>query len=1093
MSKLAEPIDREIIAAILNALGHGEGTITYGELSERIRSITGREINPHMGFNVALGRIQDLCEAGGTPCLSAVVVNKSQVPGSGFLPYYREKNPEDTRTDDEIISNEQERCSEQRDWSPLLELCGMKQEMVAAFDGEPLDADALVWSRFVPIIDQYEKSFGSFRPEEVYKWEAAKCFQEHWDLDAADFLAMLDASLEKAGNLLSSRMYYAKGMIHGIVENDPEAARTSFRALFDEQIPLAERLSSFSDDMGRQLEALNAARAEQDVHPAKNHYQDVRAMSVYLSLARNSVHYLFKPDLFCGFAQMVGFPYSTDKYQKVVEHDRLCDLILGYLETRRPELIEVSDGMLDDALRSADPKHHLLVQDIIYFTRHDVSRTWAYAPGEQASHWEDLRGAGVMGIGWSEVGDPSLFKTKKDLREALSVAYGKENPANDTDTIWSFVHGLKPGDTVWVRRGLSTVIGRGIVRSNFRFDADRPFYPSVRDVEWEDIEPFEVPGRFSQKTLSELNEKTSVTVSALEELSAEAEANAGWYPPEDEYSPAITDGQWESLVAMPDVFTDDALVALGCLRARGGATTVTELAQSFGRSPNWYQGQAVSLAQRIAGALPAVKPYMTDGQTKWWPILFVGRDQEKGAPGTFVWKLRRGLARALDTVDWKRHPLEEAGCAPTEASGEKSYWWLTASPRIWSLSGSKPGKEQSYTIYTDSGSPRRVHANFLQVKPGDVVVGYEATPVKKVVALCEISKPTDDEKIYFKKIRDLVDPVPYAEIKADEVLSQSQFIKNPNGSLFSLTKEEYDRILELSGEDSPIAPATKSEPYGDADFLEEVYVSERDLRTMRRLLERKRNLILQGAPGTGKTFCARRLAWDIMGERDDGRICQVQFHQSTTYDDMMAGYRPSEGGGFEAVPGEFLRFCDRAARDPERPWFFIIDEINRANISKVFGELLMLIEAGHRGETLRLPLLDRNVSVPENLYLIGMMNTADRGLALIDYALRRRFAFFEMEPAFDNERFIEAIEGSGNGKLLALAQEVRALNAAIADDPSLGSGFRIGHSYFLLGGAVTDDDVRDVIEYELAPLLREYWFDAPDMAESKIDDLRSVL
>ena len=122
-----------------------------------------------------------------------------------------------------------------------------------------------------------------------------------------------------------------------------------------------------------------------------------------------------------------------------------------------------------------------------------------------------------------------------------------------------------------------------------------------------------------------------------------------------------------------------------------------------------------------------------------------------------------------------------------------------------------------------------------------------------------------------------------------------------------------------------------------------------------------------------------------------------------------------------------------------------------------------------------------------------MMNTADRGLALIDYALRRRFAFFEMEPAFDNERFMEAIRDSKNDKLFTLVQKVRTLNTAIANDPSLGPGFRIGHSHFLLRGAATDDDVRDVVDYELAPLLREYWFDAPEVAESRIEDLRSVL
>ena len=120
---------------------------------------------------------------------------------------------------------------------PLLESCGIKQETISVFDGDPLDPDAMAWSRLVSIIDQYEKAIDSFRPEEAYKWEAARCFQEHWDLDAADFLSMLDSSLEKTDNLLSSNMYFAKGMAYEIAKDNPEAARASFRALFDEQAP----------------------------------------------------------------------------------------------------------------------------------------------------------------------------------------------------------------------------------------------------------------------------------------------------------------------------------------------------------------------------------------------------------------------------------------------------------------------------------------------------------------------------------------------------------------------------------------------------------------------------------------------------------------------------------------------------------------------------------------------------------------------------------------------------------------------------------------------------------------------------------------
>lgn len=1087
MSQQVQPVDRDIVVGILSALKDDRKTITYGELSKKIYHQTGRKLHPHIGFNSPLGRIQDYCSECKLPCLSAVVVNQLDVPGSGFIPYYRSQNPSDTRTDGEIIHDEQERCSKQQDWAPLLSYCNIQSELIANSGKNSLDFTVVNWSRLVSIIDQYESTIESFRPKELYKWEAAKCFQEHWNIDANNFLDMLTASLEETSNLLSSNMYFAKGMILAFAEQDPEGVRSSFRTLFNEQIPLVERLASFSADMTMQLEALNTKNLESGKHPAKNHFQDAHAMSVYLALARNSKHYLFKPDLFNEFSQLVGYQSPKEKYQKVAEYEKLCNLILNYLNTHRQNLIQKSDELLDN-LKDIDPEHHFLVQDIIYFSRDNVSKNWSYAPGEQASQWNDFHTAGTMAIGWNEIGNPSQYKTKNELKAALSKAYGKENPSNDTNTIWSFVHDIKPGDIIWVRKGLTTVIGRGIVKSDFYYDPKQPHYQSIRNITWENIEAFDTPNKFAQKTISELSESTSITVSELEDLAAQAMSNAGWWPSEDIYSPNVTEKEWIELIKHSSVFTHDALVMLGCLRNHGCQASVTELSQSFGRSPNWYQNQAISLAQRIAIELPAVKPYNADGETKWWPILFVGKDQKKDKPGTFVWRLRNELVNALNTVSWENYQLDE------KTSKKKQYWWLTASPKIWSLSNTEPGKENSYTIYNDNGAPRRVHANFLQVRPGDVVVGYEASPIRKIVSLCEISKERDDENIYFKKIRDLIDPISLDDIKADEILSNSQFMKNPNGSLFKLTAEEYNRIVELSGEGaSPISSVETTKPFDDNAFLNEVFVSKSSLNTMKRLLFRKKNLILQGAPGTGKTFCAKRLAWDIMGEEDNSRICFVQFHQNTTYDDIVAGYRPSNDGGFEAAPGEFLRFCNKAANDPDkRPWFFIIDEINRANISKVFGELLMLIEAGHRGEALRLPLLDRYISIPENLYLIGMMNTADRGLALIDYALRRRFAFFEMEPAFNSERFKEAIAKCKNDKLVNLVHQVESLNHEIEDDSSLGSGFRIGHSYFLLDDLASDEEVEDIVDYELAPLIQEYWFDAPEIAASKINQLKSV-
>ena len=295
---------------------------------------------------------------------------------------------------------------------------------------------------------------------------------------------------------------------------------------------------------------------------------------------------------------------------------------------------------------------------------------------------------------------------------------------------------------------------------------------------------------------------------------------------------------------------------------------------------------------------------------------------------------------------------------------------------------------------------------------------------------------------------------------------------------------------EPDGEAASQTSAKK--PYDDAQFLQDVFVSKSDLTAMKGLLERKKNLILQGAPGTGKTYAARRLAYAMMGEEDDSRIGFVQFHQSYTYEDFVIGYRPNGEGGFDIQPGIFADFCARAARDSGRSYFFIIDEINRANISKVFGELLMLIEADHRGDSIELSIDRRRLTVPENLFIIGMMNTADRGLALIDYALRRRFAFFDMKPALDAPGFLAMLQDTGNEKLGALVDAVREINKEIEKDPALGQGFCIGHSYFCMQQGVTDEDVHGIARFEIEPLIAEYWFDDQQRVRKLTDKLEGV-
>lgn len=280
--------------------------------------------------------------------------------------------------------------------------------------------------------------------------------------------------------------------------------------------------------------------------------------------------------------------------------------------------------------------------------------------------------------------------------------------------------------------------------------------------------------------------------------------------------------------------------------------------------------------------------------------------------------------------------------------------------------------------------------------------------------------------------------------------------------------------------------------YSKDDFLNEVYMDEDTYNTLTELLEAKYNVILQGAPGVGKTFAAKRLAYSIMGQKDTSRVAMVQFHQSYSYEDFIQGYRPSKDG-FELENGTFYKFCKEAEEDNERPYFFIIDEINRGNLSKILGELMMLIEKDKRGEKIKLLYSNEWFTVPQNVRIIGMMNTADRSLALMDYALRRRFAFFDFAPAFSSEGFKNYLAEKNSPKLESLITAVESLNNTISADESLGDGFRIGHSYFCTDGEITDEWLKSVVEYEVIPLIKEYWFDEPTKVRDWSATLRSAI
>ena len=552
---------------------------------------------------------------------------------------------------------------------------------------------------------------------------------------------------------------------------------------------------------------------------------------------------------------------------------------------------------------------------------------------------------------------------------------------------------------------------------------------------------------------------------------ASAAATTEWYG--SDYDPGLSVDDWLKLLKDEAVFTTGALEIMKRMKDYGGVASCTQLAVKYGETKNFYNSGSVALARRVCDSTGITPNAREDGSIQWWTILYTGRDAGKDEDGSFIWKLRDELSAALDKVDLSSIELYVAA-APGEQ--DHGYWWLNANPKIWSFSDIAVGEVQAYTLYNENGNKRRIFQNFLDAKAGDMIIGYESNPVKQIVAIGRVSAEQDGEKLFFEKVEGLTSPIDYATLRGCPELERMEYFQNPQGSLFKLTRGEFDFIFDLIREENPAAQEASIDAYTKSDFLDEVYMTEKRYENLVAVLRNKKNIILQGAPGVGKTFAAKRLAWSMMGEKDDSRIEFVQFHQNYSYEDFMMGYKPVEDG-FELKYGIFYRFCQRAANQPDKEFFFIIDEINRGNMSKIFGELLMLIEKDYRGTKATLAYNGLSFSVPKNLYIIGMMNTADRSIAMIDYALRRRFSFFEVEPGFDSEGFIHYQNGLNNETLNELINKVKDLNREITLDKSLGKGFCIGHSYFCGRDVCTEEWLHSIVDYDILPMLSEYWFD----------------
>ena len=491
-----------------------------------------------------------------------------------------------------------------------------------------------------------------------------------------------------------------------------------------------------------------------------------------------------------------------------------------------------------------------------------------------------------------------------------------------------------------------------------------------------------------------------------------------------EFDPGLSEEDWERLLKDESVFTPSALEIIARMKDFGGEATCKQLSLKYGEEPNFYNAGSTSLAQRVCKAANLQPFVREDGSTQWWTVLYTGRYADKEEEGNFVWRLREELSAALDKVDLGKVKLY------AENGQSQNYWWLNANPNVWSLAGLAVGQERSYTLYNDKGNQRRVFQNFLDAKAGDWVIGYESKPTLGIVAICKVSKPQDGTSIYFEKVEALTSPIDYATFSQCPELQNMQFLKNPQGSLFKLTKDEFEFIMSLIRAKNPASSFSKPMQNGNQTSGEVAHdPSGEDVPKSFDMPEQQisddlqnylhQNVIFYGVPGCGKSHFIDELLKDSQENKmDETYYKRILFHPEYSYSDFVGQIMPTVKDNqvtYEFEAGPFVEILADALADPKHEYILIIEEINRGNAPAIFGDLFQLLDRNRDGESeyaiYNKAILNSNefkklnpkpasVTIPKNLTILATMNTCDQNVFTLDTAFKRRWRMCRIENDF---------------------------------------------------------------------------------------------